>query len=535
MASFSASALRLAESASVYQQEGQLEIARRFYLEALQLNPDLWQASFNLGLTYYRDSAQIGQAIHWFRQTLQNYPQHLKARMLLAECLYWHGECEAAIATLLPTLPEDPRFEAWWAPEHQAHLRQRQMMTESWLLKCMYGLPHFKKSDLLQVLRRWAARWADPLTPINQCFKPRLPGEKLRMGFFSQEFGNYSSRFLIEPLLRYLDRTRFEIFAFSDAPPGAEMAVFRTLVDHWIPVYGLGHQQVLDQIRAHEIDILHDLGGHTHPERLLVFARRAAPVQMTGLGFGVPVSLKAMDGFLTDSLRYPPHFQPQLPEKLLYLDTCIHWQPPAVEIPLQVRTPTRPFTFGSANSPYKLHPELLACWAEILAQTPGSCLLIKCAPCASVYSQEYFRHHFMRFGIAPERVSFEGLTDHLSHLARFYHSIDLSLDAFPYNGGVTSCESLWMGVPFVSLNARNYCGASILKMLQMEEWLAVDRADYIRIAVEACAQPEQLQALKFSLRERLLRSPICQLDHYTRQVEQHSLALYQDWRNQAQH
>jgi predicted O-linked N-acetylglucosamine transferase (SPINDLY family) len=530
-----------AENALALQGRGLLEPARQIYIELLAQVPHLSAASFNLGLTYYPDRTTAGEAIYWFRHTLKYQPYHLKALMLLAESLYWNGEVEDSLNLVLKTLPEaNPSQFSNWSQSEQLHLRQRQHMAESWLLKCMYALNKFNDCDFLRALRIWGQRWADPLKPDSaQFYSPNsvllTPTKPLRVGYFSQEFGGFSSGFLILPLLAHHNREKFEWVAFSDSKPKPEQKnQFKAYFDDWHEVHGLSEKATAELIRAEKIDILVDLGGHTHPERLLVFGYKPAPIQVTGLGFGTPVAMRAMDAFITDKTLYPSELQSYMPEKIYYLDTALHWQPPALEIPVKLKPQHTPFIFGSANGLYKLDPVTLQTWAEILRACPESLLWLKAAPLSGEASRKRMLDFFSQAGIASQRLILEGITPPFQHLDIFYNGIDLALDPFPYNGGVTSCDALWMGVPVLSLQSRNRCGMSILTSMKMPEWLAIDRQDYFQKACQIYQDRSPLVSLKFSLRERLLASPICQMPAYAQQVEAVYFDLWQKYLNRWQ-
>jgi protein O-GlcNAc transferase len=545
---FSEKLQKQAETALAFQNAGQLSQAREMYLAILAERPDFASVSFNLGLSYYPNRATSGEAIYWFQQALQFQPHHLKARMLLAESLYWNGEVEASLRLIIKTLPEtDPDFFQGWSDSEQLQLRKRQFMAESWLLKCIYALGSFDDLDFLGALRAWGKRWADPLTPRTEAraeaepFQLPEPGQPLRVGYFSQEFGGFSSGFLMLPLLAHHNRHDFEFIAFADGHNTSEQTMrYRPYFQTWHDVQGLSPEALVALIRKERISILVDLAGHTHPERLLVFARKPAPVQITGLGFGTPVAIQAMDGFISDSHIFPHELQQALPEAVFYLDTALHWQAPQKPIPLRVKPPDAPFIFGSANGLYKLDFPCLALWAEILKRCPEALLWLKAAPLASEISSQRLIRFFAEAGIHPDRLILQGITPPGEHLDQFYNGIDLALDPFPYNGGVTSCDALWMGVPVLSLNARNRCGASLLTCLNLPEYLAQSPHAYLEKACLAyhqhMANPKAscLRNLtsKQRLRERLLASPICQMENYASQVESAYLKLWQRYLTQ---
>ncbi|PIQ26930.1 hypothetical protein COW36_17005 [bacterium (Candidatus Blackallbacteria) CG17_big_fil_post_rev_8_21_14_2_50_48_46] len=518
----------LAEAGLSAQLKGELVQARSLYHQALALEPSLFQACFNLGLSYYPNRKQTGESIYWFRRTLALNPAHLKATMLLAECLYWQGEVKASLQTVLRTLPEgNPQAFSNWTAAEQLQLRKRQMMAESWVLKTAFALAEFSEQDFLQLLRAWAIKWADPLLPVPPAQAVTHSG-KIRLGYFSQEFGGFSSSYLMTPLLAGHDRERFELIAFSDAPDSqASDKNFKPLFDRWVSVYGCEASETARLIKGHKIDILLDLGGHTHPERLLLFAGKPAPLQITGLGFGTPVALKAMDGFITDPQIFPAELAEWIPEEVCYLSSALHWIPPEEEIPIRSRPAERPFIFGSANGLYKLSEPCLNTWAEILKACPESYLSLKAAPLASAETRRYYHDFFSARGVNPNRLLLQATEGRRQHLENFYNGIDLALDPFPYHGGVTSCEALWMGVPVLAMAGRIRCAESILLRLGLEDWLMPDTQAYVQKASEIYRQPEILHPLKFSLRQKLLNSVFCDMPRYVRETEAHYLRLWQ--------
>jgi len=541
---FSENLQKQAETALALQNHGHLQQARDLYLAILAERPDYASVSFNLGLSFYPDRASTGDAIHWFQRALQYQPHHLKARMLLAESLYWNGEVEDSLRLILKTLPEtDPEFFQGWSLAEQAQLKKRQYMAESWLLKCIYALGSFDDRDFLKALRAWGQSWADPLTDAAEAepFQLPEPGKPLRVGYFSQEFGGFSSGFLMLPLLAHHNRQNFEFIAFADGKHADEQTRrYRPYFQTWHNVQGLSPQALVALIRSERIAILVDLAGHTHPEGLLNFALKPAPVQITGLGFGTPVAIQAMDGFISDSQIFPTELQKYLPETVFYLDSAIHWQAPQKPIPLRVKSSDQPFVFGSANGLYKLDLSCLTIWAEILKRCPEALLWLKAAPLACESSSKRLVSFFSATGITPERLILQGITPPEHHFDQFYNGIDLALDPFPYNGGVTSCDALWMGVPVLSLDARNHCGASILNSLNMQEYLASSEQNYLEKACLAYQQhladpktsPGRNLSAKKQLRDRLLGSPICQMENYARQVESAYVKLWQRYLTQ---
>lgn len=378
-------------------------------------------------------------------------------------------------------------------------------------------------AEMLAAHRDWAARFA---VPPGKPFGPRAPG-RLRVGYVSSDLRTHSVAYFLEPLLAHHDRERVEVFCYANLRRGdATTERLRGLADHWIPIADLDDLAVADRIRADRIDLLVDLGGHTGQSRLAVFAHRAAPVQVSWLGYPNTTGLSTMDYRLTDAIADPPGAADGFhSERLVRLDGGFLCYRPPADAPPVLPAPYRArgfVTFGSFNHPAKLSDETVRCWADLLARVPDSRLLLKYRIFEDAATCRFHQDRFAAAGLAPDRLELLGHIDEAQgHLAA-YGRIDLALDPFPYNGTTTTCEALWMGVPVVALAGTRHAGrvgASLLHRVGLDELVADDPQTYMTLAAGLAADPERLAMLRSGMRERLVASPLLDGDGFARSIE----------------
>lgn len=544
-----------------------LEQAAQHYRQALLLQPQHPEAWFNLALIQGL-LKQDHAAIESLRTVLQWAPEHPLAHYHLALAytqLGWYLHASSHLELSLQRRPQhanswlDIGFALYMAGQilrQQAYLRSilaqllpRQAAVPAWLLDLQPQIPLFMgqyllacypdpeqdDASVLQKMRQAVEQGAfAPMEGERTSPPSPVPGERLRVGYLSREMGTFSSATTLLPLLENHDHSRFELFAYSDFQGEDTLTRrFQACFEHWCASALLSENALFERMRADGIQILIDLSGLIHSPRLCLLARRPAPIQLTGLGFGWPTALPEMDGFFTDQRLWPPEQAQDCPEPLLYLSTALHWQPP----PAQVLTPLpsglgQPLTLGCANNLAKLNLAVLQTWAEILRALPEARLYLKTAALNDPLSQEWLYLSFEHLGIARERIRAFGLMPEHDHISWFYAQIDLALDPFPYCGGVTSLEALWMGVPVISLRSQEFAhravGASILDNLGLSELIAHSPADYIERVVALAQAPTRLQDYRQNLRERLATSPICDGALFAREVEAHLLRLWQE-------
>jgi protein O-GlcNAc transferase len=369
----------------------------------------------------------------------------------------------------------------------------------------------------------FGARLEEPFTEkvIN---RQKSRGKKLRIGYISADFYWHSVSYFFRAALFGKARKNFEIYCYSDTDKSDGMTEeLLAASDVWRESRALSDQQLCNQIIADKVDILVDLSGYASRNRMAVFARRAAPIQVTYLGYPNTTGLSRMDYRLTDDQCDPEGTTEQFhTEELLRLPGGFLCYYPNVCAPIVAPLPAShnggQVCFGSFNTFQKIGPELLAAWAKILKQVENSKLLIKAGPLHDAEFCAWVRQHFEQVGVDPLRVELIGWTkDKAEHLT-LYSKIDIHLDTFPYNGTTTTCEALWQGVPTLTLCGdvhRARVGYSILSQLGMEDYVAHNIEGYIAKAVEKANDIENLSTLRSQLRERMQKSDLMDIECFS--------------------
>jgi predicted O-linked N-acetylglucosamine transferase (SPINDLY family) len=361
----------------------------------------------------------------------------------------------------------------------------------------------------------------------------KSPQRKLRVGLVTADFHHqHPVNIFMQPVLARLDPKAVDLTVyFTGVSYDDQTQLAKRRVPHWVEVTAWNDAQLARRIEEDGIDILLDLAGHTSMQRMSLFAQRAAPVQATFLGYPGSTGVPNIDWLVADSVVAPPGSENLFSEKLVRLPGSVFCFSPEVDYPFPAYDAShaeRPLTFGSFNNVPKLTPHTVKLWAAVLQEVPGSRLLLKAPSFKDAGAIESFIQRFAAEGIASERLEFRGpvgLTDMMAE----YADVDIALDPTPYNGGTTTLQALWMGVPAVVKAGGNFVsrmGASFMTAAGLSEWVAESDADYVRIAAAMAKDRQALLELKQGMRERLLASPAWDIDQYTRDFEN---ALRQMW------
>ncbi|MDR3638897.1 MAG: O-linked N-acetylglucosamine transferase, SPINDLY family protein, partial [Isosphaeraceae bacterium] len=337
-----------------------------------------------------------------------------------------------------------------------------------------------------------------------------------------------------EPILTHHDRARVEPFCYAEVPAAdSTTARLHALAAGWRSTVGLTDAQVAEQVRRDRIDILVDLAGHTSGHRLGVFARKPAPVQVTYLGYPNTTGLEEIDYLLTDAVVDPPgepEWSTEEPYRLPGVFCC--YAPPRDAPAVGPPPSAHPgdVAFGSLHKLSKLNGAVLDLWCDLLDAIPSARLLLFRNNLSGTRRDEV-RRHFLDRGIASDRVELRHEVGAGGYLT-VYHHIDVSLDVFPWCGHTTACESLWMGVPVITLLGNRHAGrmtASVLMSLGLDDWVARTTADYVAIARHAAESPERLGRLRGELRGRMEQSPLCDGRGWTAGLEDAYRTLWRRW------
>ena len=414
----------------------------------------------------------------------------------------------------------------------------------------MLADPQVDAAQLSAAARQYGAVFEPPLRPEWPDFQEHRgsPWRRLKIGFLSPDFRVHSVMYFVEGLLAQLDRRQFEVFAFYLFPRDDHVTErVQRHADHFVPLAGFSPQQQAEAIRAQGIDILIDLAGHTGNNGLLTLAHKAAPVQVSWLGFPATTGLTAVDYKFTDEITDPPGAEAQYTEQLYRLPTLFACYRPMSRNPLwryQPRYQVRPtpglangfITFGSCNNLGKLTDEVLALWGQVLAAVPGSRLLIEGKNLDRPDFANAYRQRCERLGLPPAQVDLVAQRTDNQYLT--YHRIDIALDPFPLTGGTTTFDVLWMGLPIVSMVGESFksrMGVGLLAYLGRTEWLAETAEDYVRIATGLAADAQALNALRQGLRAEVEASALMREDIFNHHFAEGLRVMWLQWLARAEH
>lgn len=511
---------------------GRLPQAVIMFERACSLRPTDADAFLNLGEALRR-SRRIKPAIGALQRAVELSPQSALAHANLAMALLDHGDLSAAEAEARRSVELDPSHAGFRANlgsilrdaaqpseaiEHlckAVELNPRDRNAGSLLLYSMHFDPYQSPEAIAAAHREWARVHTDPITAKASPPAPRAvsSGRKLRIGYVSAQFQHSVVTFFLEPVLENHDRSRFEIVCFSNSQqPDATTERLRGLVDGWVDIRSLNAPRAAERVREEGIDILVDLSGHIERNRLGTFAHRPAPVQVTYLGYPDTTGMSAMDWKLTDAWHDPPGATDRYySEKLWRLDRCAWAYRPPGSPPEPVGAPWEAqgrFTFGSFNILSKLNESVIDTWAKILRESPDSMLCLLCS--RDEPTQQRILGGFASRGVESSRLWLTGRLSRDEYL-KLFHRVDLCLDPFPFAGHTTSCDSLYMGVPFVTLAGVTHVqrtGLSLLEAVGLPELVCRDVESYARLAIELSRSPRRVIDLRRELRQRMQASPL---------------------------
>lgn len=498
----------------------QPEAAVACFRRAVALRPDYFDALKNLGRALL-DLGWCGEAEDCYRRALATRPDEPAAHCDLGNALYLSGDPAAAVACYRQALALKPDF-------HEAHGN---------LLMIANGyLTEDSAIDLLQESRAYGARLARLAPRAAPDWRGRAqPEKRLRVGLVSADFRGHPVSFFLESTLAALPRAELELFAYSHNRVEDETTQrLKRQFDLWRPIAALDDAAAEARIRADGIDLLVDLSGHTGGHRLPLFARKPAPLQASWLGYFATTGLAQMDYVIGDRWVLPAEEEGHFVERPWRLpDSYLCFTPPPFALeagPLPALAEGR-LTFGSFNNLAKLNDEVVALWARLLQALPQARLFLKTPQLDDEALRARVRARFAAHGIAAERLLLEGRLPRAELLAA-YRRVDIALDPFPYPGGTTSLEALWMGVPVLTRRSPRFVGhvgESILNTAGLAEWVARDDEDYLRRAVALAGDLPALAALRAALRPQLLASPLCDAPRFAGHLAAAWRGMWRDW------
>ncbi|MCC6657121.1 MAG: tetratricopeptide repeat protein [Rhodocyclaceae bacterium] len=499
-------------------QAGRADAAEVCFREALARPPDLAEAHCGLGIALLQQE-RFEQARAAFEQALALAPGLAEANFYLGNVWLERHRLAEAMAAWERALASRPDY---------AHALQALAMAPHYL-------PRAGHAGFLAAARRFAAAFSKDRQWRRNAAPPAEPERRLRIGYVSGDFFAHPVGFFLDNVLPQHDRSRFEVHCYSNYDAEDEVtARLRAAAQGWRSIAGLADGAAADLIAADGIDILIDLAGHTDRNRLALFALRPAPVQASWLGYFGTTGLEEMDYVIADRHVVPAGEEAHFVEKIWRLPhSYLCFAPPdcAASLTPPPLAAGQPPTFGCFNNPLKLSDGVLLLWARLLRSLPGARLLLKSRRLGDAEMARVVRGRLTDAGVEAGRILIEGVAPR-QELLQTYNRVDIALDPFPFGGGTTSAEALWMGVPVVTLKGDRWAGRvseSILATIGLEELVARNEEEYLAIAAALAEDPRRLAALRATLRGRLERSPFCDGASFARDLEAAWRGMWREW------
>ncbi len=521
---------------------GQLDEAVSVLRSAVLLNPNHAGTYNNLGIALHVQS-KLEQAVDAYRKAIELEPRYVEAFCNLGVALIDQYNLDEAIEALQTALAIDDNCvgaysNLGFAFKEQGHfdkavnayrraleINPQASNIHSSLIYLLLFCPDQSERSTREAHRSWNSRFAEPFRLSARPYSnDRTDSRRLRIGYVSPNFsGHVISHFLL-PLLEHHDHSQYEIYGYASVKrPDAVTERMQKSTDVWKNVLGMTDEAVAREIHEDKIDILIDLTQHMAENRLPVFSRKPAPLQVAWLGYPGTTGVETMDFRITDRWMEPEgSVWSESIEKVVRLpDSWFSFDPlnryPDVTPPPSARTGY--LTFGCLNNFCKVNEQVLHRWLGILKAIPKSRLLLRC-PSGTTHTQvlQYFRSN----GIDLDRIVLVSRTKSRAEFLELFQQIDIALDPFPYNGGTTTCEALWMGIPVLTLpgkSALSRIGLSILNAANMPEFVADNEENYLSLAREFANDIPQLAKLRLEMRERMRASNFMNYPKFARDME----------------
>lgn len=488
---------------------------------AVALQPSHVMARNNLG-NLLRDIGKLDEAEAMLRQALQLKPDYAEAHNNLGNVLQDLGRIDESLASYQRAIKLNPDYT-----DAYSNLLFVFNYTAN-------GTPLTHKPDA----KRYGSLVSKHRTLLYKEWLCSHSTTKLRIGFVSGDLRNHPVGFFLEGFLANIDQKKFELFAYTTQGNEDDLTHrIKPFFAEWRAAFNMSDETTAKMIHADALHILIDLSGHTAKNRLPVFAYKPTPVQVTWLGYFATTGVKEIDYWLGDSYVIPENEEEHFTERIWRLpETYLCFTPPAdmVEVnPLPSLT-NGYITFGCFNNLTKMNDFVVALWSNVLKAVPDSRLFLKTKQLDDRLVVEQTLSRFASHGISRDRLTLEGRSPRPELLAS-YNRIDIALDPFPYPGGTTTVEALWMGIPVLTRcgdRFLSHLGESILHNANQSDWIANDDEDYIRKAVKFSSDSDSLAKLRTGLRAQVLASPVFDSSRFACHFEEAMLGMWREWASQ---
>jgi protein O-GlcNAc transferase len=539
---------------TLMKQRGLLDEAISYFQKVIDINPKYVEAYENLG-NILKEKSLINEAIFIYQKAISLNTRNSDVYNNLGECLIKEWKIDDAITIYKQAIQLNPAnvsaynnlgnaFQIRGNPiEAEMYYRRaieidssNNVPYQNLLFVMNYNSFHNAKKILDENLQ-FAKRFEEPLlASISPYNNEKSLHRRLKIGYVSPNFNAHSVSYFIEPVLSNHNKEEFEIFCYSlDSLEDEVTKRLREYANHWRNIAKISEEKAAEIIRSDNIDILIDLAGHTTNNKILLFARKPAPMQLTWIGYIATTGFSTFDYKITDNYSDPPGMSEEFyTEKLIRLPESFLCYLPVKKSPDIVKLPALTaghITFGSFNNFVKVSHEIIAIWSKILTTIPNSRLIIKAYNFCDSTTRQYAMNMFTLRGIPADRITLESWDPSPTHL-KSYNQVDIGLDTFPFNGGATTCEAIWMGVPVISLAGAAYhsrMGISLLSNIGLPELVAKTSDEYIAIATNLAKDLNKLQSLREHLRDMMKHSPLCDAKRFTTNLEMCYRTMWETW------
>jgi protein O-GlcNAc transferase len=538
---------------ALHARRGKLDEAHAALKQAIRLAPDMADAHHNLG-NVHKDALRMPQALQAFGEAIRLQPGHVDAQQGMGQVLGKLRQYQAAIAALKRAIEVDPEHVDAWIDLGNVHKEvgdldealacfehadqfapQRLDVLSNWLMLSNYA-SSVPRQRRIERARQYGERVRTQVTDAPRRSHLWDPEKPLRVGLVSGDLRRHPVGYFLDTVLQAIEAQagdRLELIGYpTQALSDALTHRLKACCAAWNPLVGLDDASAARRIADDGIDILIDLSGHTAHTRLSVFAWRPAPVQVSWLGYFATTGLQEMDHFLSDPWSTPAELQQDFTERLWLLpETRLCFSPPESAPPVSELPALQQghVTFGCFNNLTKLNDEVLQLWAAIVQAVPNSRLFLKAPQLDDAQVHDLTLQRLLALGIGRDRLILEGNSARDEYL-RAYHRVDIGLDPFPFTGGTTTAESLWMGVPVLTLQgdclvARQ--GVSMMMNVGLADWIADDAQSCRDKAVAFASDLPALARLRAALREQARVSPLFDAPRFAQHLQE---ALRGMWR-----
>lgn len=547
--------------ANAYKYAGEINLSVELYLRALELEPDNAEILANLGSAYTAlDKKQL--ALDCFSRALQLRPDLTTIKSNVAFILVEDGRLDEALAFCEEDLQVHPESPHVWfsygyllmkanrlnaaidafvkAVSVSQHARSTLLLPGiySQLLFCMISHPDIPLSEIVTLSREFNEKFC-----LNRIVEPvhfpnqRNPEKRIKLGFVGNSFVQHSCSRFVRPLIANLDREKVEVYIYATQGKEDDYTEwYKDKADHFRNCSGIGDRQMSMRIREDEIDVLCELDGHCYGNRLMMFAKKPAPVSFHWLDYGTSTGLTAIDYYLSDKFTAPSEIQPVISEKIWHLEGHSTVFEPAQEMgePNDLPYLTNGYiTFGSLTRSIRINHRVVKVWSAVLNAIPNSRLVLNSGDLIDPKTREEMASRFTDLGVERERLIF-GFDSPPWDVLR---SIDIGLDCFPQNSGTTLMEMLYMGIPFVTLADRppvGRIGTGILANLGCPDWIANTEEEYAQKLVILAHDIEGLQHIRKNLRGMMQNSVIMDVNFFARSFENAVRGMWQVYCQEAE-